>query len=108
MVLGNRKDSEYSITRLFSELEISSSDVIMVHGDAGVAAQLRHLEVDRRLDSLFDDMVDFIGDEGTLVVPAFSHSFTKNVDFDVLGTPSDVGLFSEWFRCLSASKRSIW
>lgn len=106
MVAGTKNDGEYSITRLFSELEISSSDVIMVHGDAGVAAQLRHLDVDRRLDFLFDEMVNFIGDEGTLVVPAFSHSFTKNVDFDVLGTPSDVGLFSEWFRCLPASKRS--
>ncbi|MDA8599365.1 AAC(3) family N-acetyltransferase [Porticoccaceae bacterium] len=106
MVAGTKNDGEYSITKLFSELEISSSDVIMVHGDAGVAAQLRHLDVDRRLDFLFDEMINFIGDEGTLVVPAFSYSFTKNVDFDVLETPSDVGLFSEWFRSLPGTKRS--
>jgi len=97
---------EYSIARLFGELEVSSKDVIMVHGDAGVAAQLRHLEIDRRLGFLFDELVEFVGQEGTLLVPAFSHSFTKGVDFHIRNTASDVGLFSECFRRLPESKRS--
>ena len=97
---------EFSISKLFGNLGISPSDVVMIHGDAGIAAQLTHLEANKRLDFLFEELVSFIGTEGTLVVPAFSHTFTKSEDFDVENTPSDVGLFSEAFRCLPASKRS--
>jgi aminoglycoside 3-N-acetyltransferase len=97
---------EYSIRELFADLGISPGDVIMIHGDAGIAAQLTHLEVNRRLDFLIEELVSFIGAEGTLVVPAFSYSFTKNEDFFVQTTPSDVGLFSETFRHFPGVKRS--
>lgn len=79
------------------EIGVSPDDWILIHGDAGVAAQLGHIELRRRLPYFFDQLLNFL-DQGTLLVPAFSYSFTKNEDFDVCATPSDVGLFSEAFR----------
>lgn len=96
----------YDLKKVLTNLGISSSDVIMVHGDAGVAAQLRNIEINERLNYLFKELISFIGSEGTLVVPAFSHTFTKNENFDVLNTPSDVGVFSEAFRVYPGTVRS--
>ena len=84
---------------------VSPNDWIVIHGDAGVAAQFRHIEPKRRLPLLFEQLLEFV-DGGTLLVPAFSYSFTKNEDFDVSGTPSDVGLFSEAFRRLPGVART--
>jgi aminoglycoside 3-N-acetyltransferase len=87
------------------EVGVSPDDWILIHGDAGVAAQLRHIEPNRRLPFFFEQLLDFV-DGGTLLVPAFSYSFTKNEDFDVNVTPSDVGLFSEAFRLLPGVART--
>lgn len=84
---------------------VSPDDWILMHGDAGVAAQLRHIEPTKRLPSLFEQLCNFV-DGGTLLVPAFSYSFTKDEDFDVNLTPSDVGQFSEAFRHLSGVART--
>ena len=87
------------------EAGVSPDEWILIHGDAGVAAQLRHIEPNRRLPFFFKQLLNFI-DGGTLLVPAFSYSFTKNEDFDVNFTPSDVGLFSEAFRQLPGVART--
>lgn len=84
---------------------VSPDDWILIHGDAGVAAQLRHIEPSKRLPSCFEQLLNFV-DGGTLLVPAFSYSFTKDEDFDVNLTPSDVGQFSEAFRHLSGVART--
>ena len=87
------------------ELGVAPDDWILIHGDAGVVAQLRHIESNRRLPFFFEQLLNFV-DGGTLLVPAFSYSFTKNEDFDVDITPSDVGLFSEAFRQLPGVVRT--
>ncbi len=98
--------NKFGIKNLFAKLGISPSDVIMIHGAAGVAAQIKHLEVNKRLDLLFEQLTSFIVSEGTLVVPAFPHTSAKNEDFYVDKTPSDVGLFSETFRRFPGTRRS--
>lgn len=39
-----------------------------------------------------------IGEEGTLLMPAFSYSFCKGSDYDIQLSPSDVGILTEYFR----------
>ena len=85
---------------------ISPGDVVIVHTDAGVAAQLAHVDVKNRLNTLINELVNFIGPRGTLVIPTFSYTFTKNQDFDVANTPSDIGVFSEACRVRSDFQRS--
>ncbi|MGI9269646.1 MAG: AAC(3) family N-acetyltransferase [Porticoccus sp.] len=97
------------------ELDIASSlesvgvypgDILMIHGDAGVASQYRSIQPELRLNHLISKILEYIGPEGTVIVPTFSYSLTRGLDFDPTFTPSEVGLFSEAFRLYPRVKRS--
>jgi aminoglycoside 3-N-acetyltransferase len=98
--------SDFDIHKSLSDIGIEKDDIVMIHGDAGVAAQYREIPVDSRLDHLIDEMKSYFSTAGSILVPAFTYSFTKNEYYDVLKTPSSVGLFSERFRHGSDVKRS--
>jgi aminoglycoside 3-N-acetyltransferase len=97
---------EVDIAQSLAAVGIGPGDTVMIHGDAGVAAQYRSTPADQRISRLIADILDHIGPEGTVVVPTFSYSFTKGEDFDPASTPSDVGLFSESFRLTPGVRRS--
>lgn len=78
----------------------------MVHPDAIVAAQFPAMPAGQRLDLLIEAIEAAIGPSGTLAIPTFSYSFTQGEPFDVLNTPSAVGLVSERFRAMSGVCRS--
>ena len=80
------------------KLGINKSDTLMIHGNAGIAAQFTTIDNNKRLEYFFNQLVRYIEDEGTIVIPAFSYSFTKGEDFNVEDTESCVGQFSEFFR----------
>jgi len=77
---------------------IQPGDTVMIHGDAIVAAQLTSIPVDSRLDTFFQQIINYLGPEGTLVVPSFTYSFTRTEVYNVNCSESKVGLFSEAFR----------
>jgi len=84
---------------------IKPGDILMVHGDAIVAAQLNLNSLDK-VTSLLLEIVSYLGNEGTLVIPSFTYSFTKSELFDVAKSESAVGIFSEKFRLLDGVVRS--
>lgn len=86
------------IVNALVEIGIRPGDTVLIHSDAMVAAQLPPLPDAQRLDFLIDALESALGPTGTLVMPAFSYSFTKGETFDVLKTPSDVGMLAEHFR----------
>lgn len=52
-------------------------------------------------------LVEVLGPEGTLAVPAFNFAFARGEPFDVQRTPSDqMGVLSEYVRSLPQAKRS--
>ncbi len=77
----------------------------MVHGDAAIAL-MSGKDVNKELNKLFDNIISFLGKRGTLVVPAFSYSFTQGKNFNVEKSPSEIGIFSEYFRKRKDVKRS--
>jgi aminoglycoside 3-N-acetyltransferase len=87
------------------QVGLKPDDWVMLHGDAGVAAQLRGIDPPRRLPHLIGQLVEFWR-PGTLIVPTFSYSFTKGEDFDAAHTPSAVGQFSEAFRTFPGVQRT--
>jgi len=98
--------TDFDIQKSLSDVGIQKNDIVMIHGDAGVAAQYREIPVDSRLDHLIDEIKEYFSPAGTILVPAFSYSSTKNEDYNIHETPSSVGLFSERFRHGSDVKRS--
>jgi aminoglycoside 3-N-acetyltransferase len=96
---GNVTDALYSVG-------IRNGSTVLVHADAIVAAQFPPMADDQRLDLLIAAIEAAIAPDGTLVVPTFSYSFTKGEIFDVLKTPSAVGMVSERFRIQPGVLRS--
>lgn len=80
-------------------------DLVMIHADAGPAAQMTSVPSAERLNAFIASILSFFN-KGTVVVPTFSYSLTKGEIFDRDATPSDIGLFSEYFRKLDGVSRS--
>ena len=95
-----------SISKALRESGILPGETLMIHGDSAVATQLNNIEPNKKLGMLIDYIVDYLGPNGTLVVPTFSYSFTKNEVFDVQNTKSTIGKFSEFFRKMPGVVRS--
>jgi aminoglycoside 3-N-acetyltransferase len=94
------------VTDALLAIGIKKGNTLLVHADAIVAAQFPSMPTDQRLDRLIEAIEAAIGASGTLVMPAFTYSFTKDEPFDVLNTPSKVGMVSERFRTLPGVSRS--
>ncbi len=94
------------IVEAFRLCGVRRGDVLMLHADAIVLAQLPPMTVEQRFDVLFDALETVLGPEGTLVLPTFTYSFTKGEPFDAATTPSTVGLLTEAFRNRPGVRRS--
>jgi aminoglycoside 3-N-acetyltransferase len=94
------------ITDALLSVGIKQGSILLVHADAIIAAHFQPVAKSQRLDLLIGAIEAAIGSLGTLVIPTFSYSFTKGEPFDVLNTPSAVGMVSEHFRALPGVCRS--
>lgn len=97
---------EIDIPGSLAAIGIKRGDTVMIHGDSGVAAQLRSIQSNERVKHLIHEILSYIGPNGTVITPTFSYSFTKGEDFDSSTSPSSTGLFSEYFRKMPNVKRS--
>ena len=98
--------SAADLNEALASIGISQGNVALVHTDAMVAAQFPPMPDEQRIDLLIDTLEAALGPRGTLVMPAFSYSFTKGEVFDVRHTPSTVGMVTERFRTRPAVCRS--
>jgi len=94
------------IIAAFQRCGVGRGDVLMLHADAMVLAQLPPMAPDARFDVLFDALDAVLGPDGTLVLPTFTYSFTKGEPFEAAATPSAVGLLTEAFRTRPGVMRS--
>jgi len=56
---------------------------------------------------LIDTLIEFLGEDGTLVMPCFPQKQNPSEIFNVKRTPSGAGFLTEMFRRYKGSKRSI-
>lgn len=95
------------VTDALCSVGIRYGSTVLVHPDAIIAAQFPPMADEERLDLLIGAIESAIGPDGTLVIPTFSYSFTKREVFNVLTTPSAVGMVSERFRTRPGVLRSL-
>ncbi|MGB6632191.1 MAG: AAC(3) family N-acetyltransferase [Terriglobales bacterium] len=101
-----------AVTDALLSIGVKQGSVVMVHPDAIVAAQFPAMPAagpdnEHRLDLLIEAIEVAIGSQGTLLIPTFSYSFTKEEPFDICNTPSAVGMVSERFRTRSGVRRTL-
>lgn len=94
------------IHQALSNSGIHKGDTLMIHADSVVSAQLKNIDKNEKLYVFINEIINFIGPEGTLIIPTFTYSFTKSEIYDVSNTISKVGLFSEYFRKKYSSSRT--
>ncbi len=94
------------VTKALRSIGVGAGSTVLVHPDAIVAAQFVGVPVAQRLGALIGAVEAAICPSGTLVIPTFTYSFTKGEQFDMLHTPSAVGMVSEQFRTLPGVLRS--
>ncbi len=106
-----------AVTNALTSLGVQLGSLILVHPDAIVAAQFSAapqkagfnnagFSKEQRLDLLIEAIEAAIGADGTLVMPAFSYSFTRGEPFDISNTPSVVGMVTERFRTRPSVRRT--
>jgi len=113
-VSGDTETGLLSVHLLASTLRtlgLTSGDTVMVHSDLrrfGVVRNMRgRLSLALEPKVLYQALRDVIGPHGTIVVPAFSYSWTRGLLYSVERSPSLEGSFSEYVRTLPGTRRSL-
>ena len=104
-------DYRYSdLTEAMKSLEIARGDVVIMHSNiANFGVPEGSLDRQQICERAVQAVQDAIGEDGTLVMPAFSYSFGQDKAekiFDVTSTPSVCGVLTEYLRNLANARRS--
>jgi aminoglycoside 3-N-acetyltransferase len=99
--------AQESLGAAFAEAGLESGDTLMLHGDALALTQIA-VEGDAaaRAEVLFQAIEAVLGPGGTLIMPSFTYSATKNEVFDPATTPGTVGMLAELFRLRPGTART--
>jgi len=87
-----------SVQDCLRKLGIKLGETVYLHSDAIIVGQFAGQGNQRGINIFIDAIEDYLGENGTLILPTYTYSFTKNEIYDVLKTPSCVGLITEIFR----------
>ena len=72
---------------------VERGDCLLVHSDITSL-----LEANLTVPSIIGQLLDALGNEGTLVLPTFNFGWCDGAGFDHRRTPSQMGLLTEWAR----------
>lgn len=98
-----RTFSAQDVVTAMKELGMKKGDTIIVH-----CAMNNFYNYRGSVKELIDAILDAIGPEGTLCMPAFPHNKKDtNVVFDITNSKSAAGILSETFRKYPGVKRSL-
>jgi aminoglycoside 3-N-acetyltransferase len=96
----------YKINQVFEECQIERGDIVFLHSDAFFLSEFEGNSLYEKAENFFIQAEKYLGENGSLILPTFSYSFTKGEFFDVMNTQSDVGILSECFRIRNNVNRS--
>lgn len=91
-----------SFNEVLKQGQVKPGDVLMVHSAYSSIKQFFPGP-----ESVIQQLLDYLGPEGTLLVPAFNFSSWSNTHyFDILETPSEMGVLTEVARGRSDGERT--
>ena len=101
----SRVDSTDDLKNCLQSLGITEGDSLCVHSELfrfGVPM----LSKDLFLQAICQTLLACCGTEGNLIIPTFTYSFCRNEVFDVLHSPSRVGMLGDSFLQMSHVRRT--
>ena len=100
----NQEDIEQSL----AEIGIKKGDILFSHMNLGFFGIPEGGMTENNLFEIFYKAIfNVLGDEGILIVPTFTYSFTSNKKFDINNSSSQMGFFAEKLRKLPNTIRTI-
>ena len=97
-----------SLVYAYEAAGLSRGRVVYLTGNLGALGRYEKMRKGDLLRDHLDTIMELIGPEGTLVVPTHAWSLCNTeLAFDVLRTPSETGVFTEFVRCLDGSVRQF-
>jgi aminoglycoside 3-N-acetyltransferase len=90
--------SAQHIADALRKVGVAQGDTVFVHSSIMHFGMLATAHRSQVLLAIATTLQQAVGNEGTVIVPTFSYSFTKNEVFDVQNTKSTVGDLSNFFR----------
>ncbi len=88
------------LVKEFQILGVEAGDVLLVH-----SSYKSFGGVDGGPQTIIDALLEVLGNEGTLIMPAFNFDFCKGEPWDVNETPSHMGIITELVRKDPRSRR---
>jgi aminoglycoside 3-N-acetyltransferase len=86
--------TKLDINKSFKDLGLTSGDILILQSSYKGCGG-----IENGPDGLIDVLMELLGTEGTLIMPAYNFTqWTEKHYFDILETPSEVGLITEIFR----------
>ncbi len=86
------------ILERLQEAGIQKGDVVFVHSDIAAFGKLATNNRELLMDNIIWALKDAVGEEGTIIMPAFTYSFCRSKEYDQQYSPSTVGVLTEYFR----------
>lgn len=103
-----RQISKMDVIQSLKKTGLQKGDTVFIHSGLGKFGWVKGVRNKSELANfVIDSLLEIIGDDGTMVVPTFTYSFTKREAYNVEDTTSTVGTLSEVFRKRNDARRSI-
>ena len=90
--------NEKKIFFFLKELNIKKGDTVFFHGNSMAIFQVDGSTSQKKTELFWNSVFNYLGKNGTVIVPSFTYSINKNKIFNNKKSISKVGQFSEDFR----------
>jgi len=96
------------IVAALKESGVSKGDCLFIHSDISRFGLTGNVSSRRELfDLLLQAFKEVVSESGTIIMPTFTYSFTRDEVYDVDRSPSTVGMLTEYFRRQEDTVRTI-
>jgi len=94
----------------FRDLGLSEGDTVLIHSSLISFNWREYGGIEELATVIFDSLYEVLGEEGTIIVPTFSFSFTDdspNGYWNFVESESEMGVFTEYVRSHPESTRTV-
>ena len=89
----------------FSSVDLHKNDKLLLHSNMkNLYRSLKKLKYEFKTDDILSFLIDFLGNNGTLILPTFNFDFCNKGNYSCLKSKSQVGALSEAARIKAKKK----
>jgi aminoglycoside 3-N-acetyltransferase len=103
----SQKKLNKKLNILFKNLKIKKGDKIIIHSNIGGLAQFYKKNKEDVCKIFISYLKKYIGKRGTIIIPTYNYQFTKNKNFNIQRSLSEVGFFSNYLLKRNWKKRTL-